>query len=83
MCSLSLSITRPDFHGALLRAVLTYGDCEFLSGLFLRAEKNSRGWTLAIRISETSETLTCDLLADATGRTAAVARHLGARRCLF
>jgi 2-polyprenyl-6-methoxyphenol hydroxylase-like FAD-dependent oxidoreductase len=86
LCSPSgtgLSITRPDFHGALLRAVLTNGDCGFLSGQFLRAEKTSRGWTVAIRIGETTETLTSDLLADATGRTAAVARHLGARRCRF
>jgi flavin-dependent dehydrogenase len=83
MCSPSgngLSITRPDFHGALLRAVLANRGCGFSGGMFLRAEKTSRGWTIAIRIGETTETLTCDLLADATGRTAAVARHLGARR---
>ena len=86
LCSPSgngLSINRPDFHGALLRAVLTNGDCGFSSGQFLRAEKTSRGWTVAIRIGEAIETLTCDLLADASGRSAAVARHLGARRCRF
>ena len=75
-----LSVTRPEFHGALLRAVLATGDCVFFNGQFLLAERTSRGWTVGIRIGKTTETITCDLLADATGRTAAVARHLGARR---
>jgi flavin-dependent dehydrogenase len=75
-----LLVTRPEFHGALLRAALASGDCGFFSGHFLRAEKTSRGWAVTIRIRETTKTVTCDLLVDATGRTAAVARHLGARR---
>ncbi len=76
-----LSVPRAEFHGALLRAALAAGDCGFSGGQFLVAEKTSGRWIVTIRIGETTETITCDLLADATGRTAAVARHLGARRC--
>jgi flavin-dependent dehydrogenase len=75
-----LCVNRPEFHGALLRAVLAAGGCGFLSGQFLLTEKTSRGWTVGIRIRDTTEHVSCDLLVDATGRTAAVGRYLGARR---
>jgi flavin-dependent dehydrogenase len=76
-----LCVTRPLFHGALLRAVLAAGDCTFFSGDFISARRISRGWSITIRIDKITETISCNLLVDATGRAATVARHLGAQRC--
>jgi len=76
-----LSVPRREFHNTLLRSALAAGDCPFFSGQFSFAERTLRGWSIVIRNGETTETHTCDFLADATGRPAAVARHLGARRC--
>lgn len=84
LCSASgdgLCVTRPRFHDELRRAVLAAGDCPFFGGDFLSAQKISRKWSVTIRIDKTTKSITCDLLVDATGRSAAVARHLGARRC--
>jgi flavin-dependent dehydrogenase len=84
LCSASgdgLCVTRRHFHDALRRAVLAAGDCTFFGGDFLCAEKISQKWWVTIRSENTTKTITCDLLVDATGRAAAVARHLGARRC--
>lgn len=75
-----LHVDRPCFHDSLLRAVGTAGDCGLFYGRFLVAKRTSRGWTLGIRIHDAIEHLDCELVVDATGRSAAVARSLGARR---
>jgi flavin-dependent dehydrogenase len=83
-CSASgdgLCVTRLHFHDALRRAVLDAGDCTLLGGDFLSARRISQKWSVTIRIDKTTKSSTCDLLVDATGRSAVVARNLGARRC--
>jgi len=73
-------VGRARFHQALLKAVSDAGDCPFIRGRFLTAKRTPSGWTVTIRIGDVTNQLDCRLLVDATGRSATVARFLGARR---
>lgn len=86
MCSVGgngFHVDRRAFHDSLLSSMCAAGNCDLSDGRFLIAERTLRGWTVSIQSRDTIDHVHCDLIVDATGRSAAVARSLGASRSRF
>ncbi len=76
-------LDRPAFNAALLDTVASAGVTLWLRSKAVSLEPTIRGWRIVVTTPSGSQTLTADLLIDATGRAAMVGRRQGVRRRVF
>lgn len=78
-----IHVDRISFHDWMLDAADEIGASILRCGRFLSAKPISAGWKVLVQFSSYRDEISCNVLIDATGRSAVVARSLGAQRIRF